>query len=105
MKHLLIIMAATLLLAGGKDLRVLVLTPDPIMHCENCETKIKGNMRFEKGVVKIETDRERQTVTITYDARKTNVQALQEAMKKLGRKTTVVSDSPLEKKADEKRAA
>lgn len=102
---LLAIVASLLILAGGKDLRVLVLTPNPIMHCENCETKIKGNMRFEKGVVKIETDREKQTVTITYDASKTNVEALQAAMKKIGRETQVVSDSPLQKKSDRKRGA
>lgn len=100
MKHILLALVTSLLImVGGKDLRVVVFTPDPIMHCENCETKIKGNMRFEKGVVKIETDREKQTVTITYDAFKTNVENLQAAMKKIGRETTVVSDKKLETKS------
>ena len=91
-------MTALLMAVGGKDLRQLVLTPDPVMHCQSCEDKIKGNMRFEKGVVNIETDREKQTVTITYDPKKTNVETLQAAMKKIGRDTKVVSDKPLEKK-------
>lgn len=98
MKQTLILMMTALLLAfGGKELRELVLTPTPVMHCQSCEDKIKGNMRFEKGVVKIETDREKQTVTITYDPAKTNVETLQAAMKKIGRDTQVVSDKPVEK--------
>lgn len=88
-------MTALLLAVGGRDLRQLVLTPTPVMSCQNCEDKIKGNMRFEKGVVKIETDREKQTVTITYDPKKTDVETLQAAMKKIGRDTKVVSDKPV----------
>ncbi len=86
-----------------KELRQVVLTPDPIMHCQSCEDKIKGELRFEKGVVKIETDRERQTVTITYDPKKTNVEKLQAAMKKIGRDTKVVSDKPVVKDKKQKR--
>lgn len=98
MKQTLIMMIAAVLFAlGGRDLRQVVFTPEPIMHCQNCEDKIKGNMRFEKGVVKIETDREKQTVTITYDPSKTNVEKLQAAMKKIGRDTQVVSDKAVEK--------
>lgn len=97
MKQIAIIMTALLLAFGGKELRELVLTPTPPMHCENCEKTIKGNLRFEKGVVNIVTDREQQTVTITYDSRKTNVETLQAAMKKIGRDTQVVSDKPVKK--------
>lgn len=104
MKQALILMMTALLMAvGGKELRQLVLTPSPVMHCQNCEDKIKGNMRFEKGVVKIETDREKQTVTITYDPRKTDVPTLQAAMKKIGRDTQVVSDKPLVKEKKQKK--
>lgn len=96
MKQTLILMMTALLLSFlGKELRELVLTPMPVMHCESCEKTIKGNIRFEKGVVKIETDREKQTVTITYDPKKTNVETLQAAMKKIGRETEVVSDKPV----------
>ena len=51
-KTLLMIMASLLLIAGGKDLRVLVMTPTPNMHCEKCENKIKKNLRFEKAASK-----------------------------------------------------
>ena len=91
-------MTSLLLMAGGKEMRVAVLTPTPQMHCASCENKIKSNLRFEKGVVKIETSIEAQTVTVTYDGRKTNVKNLQSGMKKIGYDTRVVSDKPVEKK-------
>lgn len=98
MKHILLaIMTSLLLMAGGKDLRELVLTPTPQMHCANCENKIKNNMRFEKGVVKIETSVEQQTVVITYNGKKTDAKALRTAMKKIGYDTRVVSDKPVTK--------
>ncbi len=94
---ILMIMASLLLIAGSKDLRVLVMTPTPEMHCERCENKIKKNLRFEKGMVKIETSIKEQTVTVTYDATKTDVEKIQAAMKKIGYETKVVSDKPKEK--------
>lgn len=48
----------------------------PQMVCENCEAKVIKNIRFEKGVKDIKTDVEKQTVTITYDAEKTNPKKL-----------------------------
>ncbi|MBR6898919.1 MAG: heavy-metal-associated domain-containing protein, partial [Bacteroidales bacterium] len=90
MKQLfLVILSAMMLMGAGKDLRVLVMTPTPQMHCENCENKIKKNLRFEKGVVKIETSVEAQTVTVTYNASKTNAENIQTAMKKIGYDTKV----------------
>lgn len=95
-----IILMALLLVAGGKELRVLVLTPTPQMHCASCENKIKNNMRFEKGVKKVETDLEKQHVTITYDPKKNTIAGLQAGMKKIGYETKVVSDSKLKDKKD-----
>ena len=46
------------------------------MHCNNCETKIKNNLRFEKGVKEIVTDLGDKTVAVKYDADKTTVEAL-----------------------------
>ncbi len=87
-------MTSLLMMAGGKDLRVVVMTPTPQMHCANCENKIKNNLRFEKGVVAIETSIPDQTVSVTYNAKKTDVATLQAAMKKIGYDTRVVSDTP-----------
>ena len=94
---LLILLSSLLLMAAGKDLRVLVMTPTPQMHCEKCENKIKKNLRFESGVKKIETNLKEQTVTVTYDATKTDVKKIQAAMKEIGYDTKVVSDTPKEK--------
>ena len=102
---LLIILTSLLMMAGGKDLRVLVMTPTPQMHCENCENKIKKNLRFEKGVVKIETSVKEQTVTVTYDASKNDVKGIQAAMKKIGYDTKVVSDEKADAKGKSKTPA
>ena len=67
----------------GKDIRTVVLTTLPEMHCANCEKKIKENIRFEKGVKSIKTDLKDKTVTIEYDADKTNVQDIIKGFKKI----------------------
>ncbi len=56
----------------------------PTDALQNCEKKIKGNLRFEKGVKKIVTNIEQQTVTIEYDADKVTVNQLLKAFSKAG---------------------
>ena len=58
----------------AKDIKTVVLTTNPEMHCTGCEKKIKENIRFEKGVKSIKTNLEDKTVTIEYDADKTTVE-------------------------------
>ena len=60
------------------------------MSCQNCENKIKGNLRFEKGVKKIETNLSEQRITIEYDADKTCPEKLEEALQKIGYKASVI---------------
>ena len=62
----------------------LQVTTAPQMHCENCEKKIKSNIRFIKGVKKIETSVPQQTVTIIYDPRKSTYQDFEKAFEKIG---------------------
>lgn len=81
--------------AAAKDLKTLVVKTTPEMHCESCETRIKSNIRFVKGVKSIETSIPQQTVTIEYDADKTTPAAIQAGFKKIGYETEVV-----EKKAE-----
>ena len=85
MKKILLLLIATLTMtmASAKDIKTVVLTTVPQMHCENCEKRIKENIRFEKGVKKIETDVEHQTVTITYDADKTTVEDIIKGFEKI----------------------
>lgn len=83
---------------SAKDIKTLVVTTQPQMYCDNCEKKIKGNLRFEKGVKKIETSIEKQQVTITYDADKTNSNAIIQSFGKFGYKATEIkAEKPTEK--------
>ena len=86
MKRFLLLSALSIsaLLASAKDIKTLVVTTTPQMHCEKCENKIKGNLRFEKGIKKIETNISAQTVTIEYDADKTKAEDLVKAFTKFG---------------------
>ena len=67
----------------AKNIKTVVLTTNPEMHCTGCEKKIKENIRFEKGVKSIKTNLEDKTVTIDYDADKTTVPAIIEGFKKI----------------------
>lgn len=62
----------------------IVYTVTPAMHCANCEKKIKSNIRFERGVKNIETNIEKQTVTIKADKKKLNEESLKKSFKKIG---------------------
>ncbi len=86
MKKIFIIIATMALCtsAWAEDIRTVVFTTSPQMHCESCEKKIKNNIRFEKGIKRIETNVDEQTVTIKYDAEKTTAEKIQEGFKKIG---------------------
>ena len=67
-----------------KTTDTLRVSTTPQMHCANCEKKIKGNIRFVKGVRRIETSVPKQTVTIVYDSKKSNYEDFVEAFRKIG---------------------
>lgn len=99
MKNLLNMMVITIaMMIAGAQMRVLVVTPTPEMHCNKCETKIKKHMMYEKGITKIETSVEKQTVTFTYDSRKTNKENIVKAMRVAGYECKIVKDEAVEKK-------
>lgn len=79
--------------AYAKDIQELTVTTNPPMSCQNCENKIKGNLRFEKGIKKIETDLPDQRVVIEYDADKTNPEKIEAAFKKIGYSVEVIKDN------------
>ena len=81
-----------------KQIKTLVVTTNPQMHCDGCEKKIKGNLRFEKGVKTIDCNIEGQRVTITYDADKTKAETLINAFEKFGYKATEVKESKQQEK-------
>lgn len=77
----------------AKDIKTVVFTTLPQMHCENCENKIKGNLRFEKGIKEITTSVPDQKVTIQYDADKTNPEKIAQGFAKIGYEATVVREN------------
>ncbi len=86
MKRSILALAMGIITFSGmaKTIKTVDLTTTPQMHCQNCENKIKGNLRFEKGVKKIETDIDKQTVIVTYDADKTTVDKIIEGFTRFG---------------------
>ena len=78
---------------GGKkvDKQVVVFYVD--LHCQGCCDKVMKNIAFEKGVKDLVCDLETKTVTVTYDANKTDVPTLQKAFAKIGKPATTTSVS------------
>ena len=91
------LLSATVVLA--KDFRTVVFKVVQ-MECQNCERKVKSNIKFEKGLKELSTDVKSQTVTITYDAEKTDVKKLQAGFKRFKYEAVVVEDN---KAAEEKK--
>lgn len=87
------LLATTSVLA--KDLHTVIFKVSQ-MTCENCEKKVKTNMRFEKGVKDLAVELKAKTVTITFDADKTTVKDLQAGFKKFNYEAEVIKDSKVE---------
>lgn len=81
---LVVLMTATLAMADKKNEAKAVFTTNPVMHCASCETKIKSNLRFVKGVKDIATDIPSQTVTVTYNPDKTSKEKIVKGFSKIG---------------------
>ncbi len=91
-KYLLTFIMAVLATAtfAKKNIQTVIFTTTPQMHCEACEKKIKGNLRFEKGIKTIETNVPAQTVTVQFDADKTTATKLQQSFSKFGYKARIL---------------
>ena len=96
------LMCMVALLGAAKDLKTLRVTTEPKMSCSNCENKIKKNIRFEKGIHQITTDRQGQVVTIEYDADKTDENNIIKAFEKIKYKAVKLDDkaAPSDKQMD-----
>lgn len=78
-----ILLVAVMSLVAKNNNKRIIFTTTPQMHCEACENKIQGNLRFVKGVKIIMTNIPQQTVTITYDSTKCTSDDLVKAFKKI----------------------
>ena len=86
-------MMLTALVATAKDIKTVVLTTTPQMHCESCENKIKGNLKFETGVKDIVTNVKEQKVTVKYDADTTTPNKIAAAFNKFGYTAQLIDDA------------
>lgn len=100
MKKLSLIAMSLLTLASvqAKDIKTMVVTTTPVMHCEGCENKIKNALRFEKGIKEVTTSVPNQEVTIKYDAEKINGQKIWECFQKVGFDIKLVDKKKTEQK-------
>lgn len=80
---LVILFVAVLSVCAKNNNKRVIFTTTPQMHCESCENKIQGNLRFVKGVKIIMTNIPQQTVTITFDSTKCSTGDLVKAFKKI----------------------
>ena len=100
---LMFVMIMVAMVGFAKDIKTVVFTTTPQMHCEACENKIKNNLRFEKGIKSIETSVPNQTVTVKYNADKTPPEKLQKGFDKFGYKARILKDGEkVEKNNEEK---
>ena len=100
MKRILILILAVMPMAfclttmqAKPNKQKVVLSVD--LHCQDCCDKILKNIPFDKdlknGVKDIVFDLEAKTATITYDANKTDVPAIQKSFAKIGKPATTLS--------------
>lgn len=91
-KYLLILLCALCVvpmsLSAKANKQIVVLSCD--LHCQGCCDKVMKNIAFEKGVKDIVCDLSNKTVTVTYDANKTNEETLLAAFAKIGKPAVVL---------------
>ena len=88
MKRIIILLMALMpMMAFALNKQKVVLSCD--LHCKGCCDKIMKNIAFEKGVKDLVCDLKTKTVTVTYDADKTNVPTLLKAFEKIGKPAKV----------------
>ena len=80
----------TSLTAMAAEKKTEVFTLDHQMS-SMCEKRIKDNLRFEKGIEKIDVSLKSNTITITYNPSKTDTAAIIEGFKKIGFTAFVVN--------------
>ena len=91
MKRIVIILLALLpMMAFAANKQKVVLSCE--LHCQGCCDKIMKNIAFEKGVKDLVCDLESKTVTVTFDADKTDVSTLLKAFEKIGKPAQVKDD-------------
>lgn len=89
------LLSATQVMA--KELRTVIFKVEQLC-CEKCEAKVKKNIPFEKGVKALKCDIPTKTVSVTYDAEKTNIEKLQKGFAKFKYTAEVIKEEKETKK-------
>lgn len=101
MKKIIVLIVALMpfigIYAAKADRQTVVLSCD--LHCQGCCDKIMKNIAFEKGVKDIICDLKSKTVTVTFDAAKTDLETLLKAFERIKKPATVLDSG--EQKTDE----
>ena len=88
MKRIIIFLMALMpMMVFAVNKQKVVLSCD--LHCQGCCDKIMKNIAFEKGVKDLVCDLKGKTVTVTYDADKTDIPTLLKAFEKIGKPAKV----------------
>lgn len=86
-----LLLSSIMAFAAEKTTEVFTLDHQMSTHCEK---KIKENLRFEKGISKIDVSLKANTITITYDAKKTDTEKIIDAFRKIGFTAYVYGTQP-----------
>ena len=98
MKRIFILLMAVMpMMVFAANKQKVVLSCD--LHCKGCCDKIMKNIAWEKGVKDLVCDLPSKTVTVTYDADKTDVPTLLKAFEKIGKPAKVKEPEPQKKSA------
>lgn len=101
MKKIIVLIVALMpfigIYAAKADRQTVVLSCD--LHCQGCCDKIMKNIAFERGVKDIICDLKSKTVTVTFDAAKTDLETLLKAFERIKKPATVLDSG--EQKTDE----
>lgn len=100
---LMLMMLLVATFVNAKEVKTLVVTITPQMHCANCENRVKTNLQKVEGIVKVEASAETQRVAIDYDAAQTSEAGIIGAMKKLGYEAVNVKNMKCEGTSCEKK--
>ena len=63
---------------------------EPPLVCQNCENKVKTNLRFEKGVKSINPSAKKGEIEVTFDDTKTDIIKLKEGFRKIGYEASLI---------------
>lgn len=95
MKKLLLISCALFLAASlYAENKTVSFSVNPPLVCNNCEAKVKDNLRFEKGVKSVKPSAKKGYVEVTYDDAKTDLEGLKQGFKKIGYEATPIEQEP-----------